>query len=196
MHIEDMRDSVERLGMQRKEKSLAAVSGPCTDYKAGDTVEITSNKGRRWVWRVVDGLEALGSWLGVCGCSEAGHWHKNRKKPVPCSITQRNPCCAIPRFRSRGAYMPSTPRVWLLHCTVLATGHIRSLCFRRCVFRSWANSDVFYGCAGRQTRLGVDYMKRTGPLVARQLKKHGQPRFQTLAMRRGQQAACVNGTLS
>ena len=27
-------------------------------------------------------------------------------------------------------------------------------------------------------------MKRTGPTVARQLKKHGQPRLQTLAMRR------------
>ena len=59
--LKDMRDSIERLGMQCKEKRLAIVAGPYIDYKAGDTVEITSNKGRRWVWRVVDGLEALGS---------------------------------------------------------------------------------------------------------------------------------------
>ena len=32
-------------------------------------------------------------------------------------------------------------------------------------------------------------MKRTGPVAARQLKKHGQMRMQTLAMRRVQQAA-------
>ena len=32
-------------------------------------------------------------------------------------------------------------------------------------------------------------MKRTGPIVARQLKKHGQLRVQTLAMRRVQPAA-------
>ena len=35
----------------------------------------------------------------------------------------------------------------------------------------------------------ADHMKRTGPIVARQLKKHGQPRLQTLAMRRVRIAA-------
>ena len=35
----------------------------------------------------------------------------------------------------------------------------------------------------------VDYMKRTGVIVARQLKKHGQQRVQTLAMRRVRIAA-------
>ena len=35
----------------------------------------------------------------------------------------------------------------------------------------------------------MDYMKRTGPVVARQLKKHNQPGIQVLAMRRVQQAA-------
>ena len=38
--------------------------------------------------------------------------------------------------------MPSTPRVWLLHCTVLANGHIRSLCFRRCVLGSKAAEEA------------------------------------------------------
>ena len=35
----------------------------------------------------------------------------------------------------------------------------------------------------------VDYMKRTGVIAARQLKKHNQPRVQTLAMRRVRIAA-------
>ena len=42
----------------------------------------------------------------------------------------------------------------------------------------------------------MDYMKLTGLVVTRQLWKHGQSRFQTHAMRRVQQAACVKGTLS
>ena len=36
----------------------------------------------------------------------------------------------------------------------------------------------------------ADHMKRTGPIVARQLKKHGQPRLQTLAMRRVRMVCC------
>ena len=36
----------------------------------------------------------------------------------------------------------------------------------------------------RPNECWVDYMKRTGVIVARQLKKHNQPRVQTLAMRR------------
>ena len=57
----DMTNSIERLGMQWKEKSLTIVAGPYTEYKPGDVVEIISNNGRRWVWRVVEGMEALGT---------------------------------------------------------------------------------------------------------------------------------------
>ena len=52
-----------------KEKSLTIVAGPYTEYKAGDVVEIISNNGRRWVSRVVEGMEALGTWLDSRGCS-------------------------------------------------------------------------------------------------------------------------------
>ena len=41
----------------------------------------------------------------------------------------------------------------------------------------------------RPNECWVDYMKRTGVIVARQLKKHNQPRVQTLAMRRVRTAA-------
>ena len=54
---------------------------------------------------------------------------------------------------------------------------------------------MFYGCTGGQTRLGVDYTKRTGLAVARQLKKHGQVRFQTIAMRRSAGCLCKWHTL-
>ena len=45
-------NAIERLGMRWKEKSLTIVAGPFTEYKPGDVVEIISNSGRRWVWRV------------------------------------------------------------------------------------------------------------------------------------------------
>ena len=62
--------------MRWKEKSLTIVAGPFTEYKPGDVVEIISNSGIRWIWRVVEGMEALGTWLDKRGCSEASMWHR------------------------------------------------------------------------------------------------------------------------
>ena len=59
--LEDMTNAIERLGMRWKEKSLTIVAGPFTEYKPGDVVEIISNNGIRWIWRVVEGMEALGT---------------------------------------------------------------------------------------------------------------------------------------
>ena len=64
--------------MQWKEKSLTTAAGPHTKWKTGDAVEIISNNGRRWVWRVVEGMEAL-TWLYSRGCSEASLWHRISK---------------------------------------------------------------------------------------------------------------------
>ena len=69
--LRDMTNSVEQLGMRWKEKCLSIAAWPYTECKAGDVVEIFSDKGRRWVWRVVEGMEALGSWLDSRGCSVA-----------------------------------------------------------------------------------------------------------------------------
>ena len=77
--LEDMTNAIERLGMRWKEKSLAIVAGPFTEYRPGDVVEIISNSGRLWTWRVVEGMEALGTWLDHRGCSEASMWHRISK---------------------------------------------------------------------------------------------------------------------
>ena len=50
-----------------------------SEYKVGDIVETLRAWGRRCVWRVVDGMEALGSWLASRGCSEASFWHRISK---------------------------------------------------------------------------------------------------------------------
>ena len=68
--LEDMTNAIERLGMRWKEKSL---------YKPGDVVEIIINSGIRWIWRVVEGMEALGTWQDNRGCSEASMWHRISK---------------------------------------------------------------------------------------------------------------------
>ena len=77
--LEDMTNAIERLGMGWKEKSLTIVAGSFTEYKPGDVVEIISNSGIRWIWRVVEGMEALGTWLDKRGCSEASMWHRISK---------------------------------------------------------------------------------------------------------------------
>ena len=74
--LEDMTNAIERLGMRWIEKSLTIVAGPFTEYKPGDVVEIISNSGGRWTWRVVEGMEALGTWLDNRGSSEASKWHR------------------------------------------------------------------------------------------------------------------------
>ena len=50
--------------------------GHSTENKLGDVVEVISNSGRLWTWRVVEGMEALGTWLDNRGCSEASMWHR------------------------------------------------------------------------------------------------------------------------
>ena len=88
--LEDMINAIERLGKRWKEKSLTIVGGPFTEYKLGDVVEIISNSGKRCVWRVVEGVEALGTWLDNRGCSEASMWHTGSPKPTPCSMRRRH----------------------------------------------------------------------------------------------------------
>ena len=68
--------AIERLGMRWKEKSITIVSGPFTEYKPGDVVETINKSGVRGIWRVVEGMEALGTWLDKRGCSEASMMYR------------------------------------------------------------------------------------------------------------------------
>ena len=71
--------AVGRLGMRWKEKSLTIVAGTFTEYKPGVVVEIISSSCKSWVWRVVEGMEALGTWLDNRGCSEASMLYRISK---------------------------------------------------------------------------------------------------------------------
>ena len=183
----DMTNCIAPLGVQCKEKSLTIVAGPYTEYKPGDVVEIISNNGRRWVWRVVEGTEALGTWLDSRGCSEASLWQRiskansmfYAKKALFCDpklLVKRRidafySTCVPAALHGAGEWafsqsMFQALRIWEL-------GKLRRvLCLCRRPNERWA-----------------DHMKRTAPIVARQWKKHGQPRLQTLAMRRVRIAA-------
>ena len=84
--------------------------------------------------------------------------------------------------------MPSTRRACQLRFMELVNGRTHSQCSRLCAFGNWVSFVVL--CLRRRPNDGwVDYMKRTGVIVARQLKKHNQQRVQTLAMRRVRIAA-------
>ena len=71
--LTDMTNAVEDLDMRWKEKSLKIVAGPYTDYKPGQTIEIVSKRGRKYIRHVTEGMEALGTWLDSRGCSETKH---------------------------------------------------------------------------------------------------------------------------
>ena len=86
--------------------------------------------------------------------------------------------------------MPSTRRAYRLLFTVLANGPLHSVCSRLYVFRELGKLRRVLCCLRRRPNEGwVDYMKRTGVIAARQLKKHYEQRVQTLAMRRFRIAA-------
>ena len=172
-------------GHEMERESLTIVAGPFTEYKPGDVVEIISNSGRRWIWRVVEGMEALGTWLDNRGCSDASLWHRiskvnsifcakkalfcDPKLPVKRRINAFYSTCVPAALHGADEWahtqsMFQALRIWEL-------GKLRRvLCLRRRPNECWAE-------------------KRTGVIVARQLKKHNQPRVQTLAMRRVRIAA-------
>ena len=187
--LEDMTNAIERLGMRWKEKGLTIVAGPFTEYKPGDVVEIISTGGIRWIWRVVEGMEALGTWLDNRGCSEASMWHRiskansmfyakkalfcDPKLPVRKRIDAVYSTCVPAALHGAGEWAFSQSMFQALRIWELAKLR-RVLCLRRRPNEGW-----------------VDYMKRTGVIAARQLKKHNQQRVQTLAMRRVRIAARI-----
>ena len=110
-------------------------------------------------------METLGTWLYSRACSEASLWPRISK--------------ANSMFYAKEALLcdPKLPVTWRIHAfystcaaAVLRTWELgklrRVLCLRK-----------------RPTECWADHMKRTGPIVARQLKR-GLSRLQTLAMRR------------
>ena len=132
-------------------------------------------------------MEALGTWLDNGGCSEASMWHRiskansmfyakkavfcDPKLPVKKRIEAFYSTCVPAALHGAGEWaktqsMFQALRIWEL-------GKLRRvLCLRRRPNEGW-----------------VDFLKRTGVIAARQLKKHGQQRVQTLAMRRVPTAA-------
>ena len=81
-------------------------------FDSADVVEIISNSGRRWVWRVVEGMEAWRHWARAWTIVAARRPACGTESPkrTPCFV-RRRPCSAIPNWRSRGVVTPSTRRV-------------------------------------------------------------------------------------
>ena len=98
--LEDMTNAIERLGMRWNEKSITIVAGPFTEYKPGDVVEIISNSGKRWVWRVNGGHGGTGHMARQSRLLGNQYVSQNLQKPTPCS-TRRRFGSAIPNCRSK-----------------------------------------------------------------------------------------------
>ena len=104
------------------------------------------------------------------------------RRAIPCS-SRRKPCCVTPRYLSRGVFMPSTRRASQRCFMELVKWAYTQSMFHALRIWELGKFDVFL-CLRRRTN-----ETRTGRVVARQLKKDGRPRVQTLAMRRVQLAA-------
>ena len=165
----DMTNAIEQLGMQRKEKSLTIVAGSYTRYKAGDVVEIISNYGRRWVSRVVEGMEALGTWLDSRGCTEATLCHRISKGNTMFFAKKALLCC--PKLPVKRRTHPFIRRVLLRCFMVLVSGPTHSQCFRHYASGNLANFVVCCASRRRPNECWADHMKRTVPIAARQLEK-------------------------
>ena len=162
----------EEVEEEREEESafLAILFFKVVDVPVFVNDGFLSNSGKRWIWRVVEGMEALGTWLDNRGCSEASMWHRiskanfmfyakralfcDPKLPVKRRIDAFYSTCVPAALHGAGewAYTQSmfqALRIWEL-------GKLRRvLCLRRRANECWA-----------------DHMKRTGVIVVRQLKKH------------------------
>ena len=122
-------------------------------------------------------MEALGTWLDNRGCSEASMWHRiskansmfYAKKALFCD--SKLPTCVPAALHGADEWAYTQSMFQALRIWELGKLH-RVVCLRRRPNDCWAY-----------------HMKRTGVTVARQLKKHNQPRLQTLAMRRVRIAA-------
>ena len=151
--LEDMTNAVERLGMRWKEKSLTIVAGPFTEYKPGDVVEIISDSGKRWIWRVwrawrhwTRGWTIEAARRPACGTGSP--------KPTPCS-TRRRLCSVIPNCLSKGEFTPFTRRVCQLCSMVLVNGLTHSQCSSLCKFGNWESFVKSCACAGDLTSAGL-----------------------------------------
>ena len=129
-----------------REKSLTIVAGPFTEYKPGDVVEIISSSGKRWVWRVVEGMEALGTWLDKRGCSEASMWYR---------ISKANSMFYAKKALFCDPKLPVKRRVDAFYSTcVPAALHgagewpTRRQCSRHCVSGSRVNFVACFACEG------------------------------------------------
>ena len=187
--LEDMTNAIERLGMRWKGQSLTIVVGPFTEYKAGDVVEIISNSGKRWVWRVVRGHGGTGYVAGQSRLLRGQLVAQNLQRQLHVlreegfvlrsqtagqeayGIDAFHSTCAPAALHGAGELDYTQSMLQALRTWELVKLR-RVLCLRR-----------------RPNECYADHMKRTGVIVARQLKKHNQPRLQTLAMRRVRIAA-------
>ena len=183
--LEDKTNAIERLGMRWKVLPLLLGRSRNTNLVILLRLSAMVAYVGFGVW--LEGMEALGTWLDSRGCSEASMWHRTSKAnsmfyakkalfcdpklPVKKRFDAFYSTCVPAALHGAGewAYTQSmfqALRIWELDKLR------RVLCLRRRPNEGW-----------------VDYMKRTGVIAARQLKKHAQQRVQTLAMRRVRIAA-------
>ena len=73
-NVKDMTNSIELLGMQWKQGPHYCC-GTYAEYKAEDALR-SSARVDDGFWRVVEDVEAVGSWLDSRGCSEDSRWHR------------------------------------------------------------------------------------------------------------------------
>ena len=174
---------------------MKIVAGPYTEYRPGQTIEIVSKRGKKYTWHVTEGMEALGTWLDSRGCSErVCGTGSPRATPY---FMRRRPSSVTRRSLYANASLHFTQPVYLQCFMVQENGRLHKVCSNRCVLWELGKLRRVLCLRRRPNEGWVDYMKRTGLIAAKQLKKYKQLRIQELAMKRvkiaaWQMASCPN----
>ena len=159
---------------------------PTTTHQHGTTqynhIEIVSNSGIRWIWRVVEGMEALGRRTIVAARRPA--CGTESPKQTPCFYAKKALLCdpKLPVQRRIHAFYST--------CAAAVLHGAGEWAFTQAMFPALRIWEIGKLCRVLDpNECWADHMKRTGVIVARQLIKHNQSRLQTLAMRRVRIAA-------
>ena len=173
---------------------MKIVAGPYTEYEPGQTIEIVSNRGRIYIWQRDRGYGSA--------------WHMVGQSWLLCNkyVAQDFEGHLFVFFAKKALFcdpkIPVSKRISAFYSTCVPTVlHGAGECaFTQGMFqslRSWELGKLRrILCLRRRPNEGwVDYMKRTGPIVAKQLKKHNQSKIQNLAMKKNEDCSLADGKL-
>ena len=123
------------------------------EYKPGDVVEILSNSGRRWTWRVVEGMEALVRGWTIVAARRPSVWQQDLQSQFHVLREEGFVCDPQLLVKRRIDAFHSTCAPAALHGAG-EWAYTQSM-FQALRIWNWGKFVEFCACAGDQTSAGL-----------------------------------------